>query len=138
MDEKKLAELMKDEAFVEKMLGAATEEEVKTLFRSRGMELTTGDIDVIAKAVANAAQMKEPISEKDLGSVSGGSNGGYAALGAAGGVGASALVAGAVYGAYRLYRKGVEDGKREISEYWNTFKNYTNNNNNTNNNNRSH
>lgn len=128
MDEKKLAQLMKDETFVEKMLGATTEEEVKALFRTHGMELTNGDLNTIAGAIANAAQIKEPISEKDLESIAGGKiDGASAAVGAAGGVGISALIVASIYGAYKLYKKGVADGKKEMSEYWEKFKGFGNN-----------
>lgn len=114
MDEKKLAELMKDKAFMEKVLEATTEEEVKKLFSERGIELAEGDIDFLAKAIAKASTNEGQLSEKDLESIAGGSGADFAK---GMGVGAAIVAIPAAVGAAYAFKKGVD--------YANSWWNYT-------------
>ena len=106
MDNKKLAELMQDKAFMEKVLEATTEEEVKKLFSQRGIELTDGDIEFLAKAIAKAAKNEGQLSEKDLENISGGGN--ASAVEAGVGIGAGLMLIPEAVGAAYAFKKGQD------------------------------
>ncbi len=123
MDEKKLVELMKDDIFVEKMLEATTEEEVKALFKDKGMELNDGDIEFLAKAIAKAAEKDGRLSEEDLKGIAGGVDASGVAVGASIGVGVASIAA--VVGSIYSYLKGKKDAKKDAEEWGNIIKGRT-------------
>ena len=118
MDNKKLAELMQDKAFMEKVLEATTEEEVKKLFSDRGIELTSDDINFLAKAIAKASTNEGKLSEKDLESIAGGKIENYSDFGTGVSVGAAIVAVPAVIGAAYAFKKGVDYAK----SWWNYSK----------------
>jgi len=106
MDNEKISELFQDTTFIEKVLEAATEEEVKEMFLKKGVELKEGEIDLLAKEIEKNAFESGILSEQELTDVSGGiSNLGAVGIGAGGAiVGAAAMVPVAGW----AFKKGVD------------------------------
>ena len=107
MDNKKLAELLQDKPFMEKVLEATTEEEVKKLFSEHGMEISAGDINVLAKAIAQAAKNDGKLSEKNLESIAGGIES-YSDLAAGVSIGLGVAAVPAFLGAAWAFKKGQD------------------------------
>ncbi len=120
MDNKKLAELMKDETFVAKIMQAANKEEVKSFFKERGMELTEEDVTNLSKMIAQAVQKSENLSKEELENISGGNSRGGITISdsdlVAGGIGAAGATA-VIMAAVGLYKLGYIMGS-EIG-WWN-------------------
>lgn len=106
MDNEKISELFQDTTFMEKILEAATEEEVKEIFLKKGVELKEGEIDLLAKEIEKKAFESGILSEQELTDVSGGvSNLEVAGIGAGGAIiGAAAMVPVAGW----AFKKGVD------------------------------
>lgn len=117
MDNKKLVELMQDKAFMEKVLEATTETEVKKLFSERGIELGKGDIEFLAKAIAQSAKNEGKLSEKDLENIAGGVES-YSDLAAGVGIGVALAAVPASMGIAWAFKKG-QDYANSWWEYFN-------------------
>jgi hypothetical protein len=112
MDNKKLAELMRDEPFMKEILEATTVKEVKGLFKERGVEITDSDIEFLAKVIAQVDKNEGKISEEDLENISGGVEN-YSDLAAGLSIG---LGIGAIATAY-AFKKGQD----YALSWWKTF-----------------
>ncbi len=72
MDNQKLMDLLQNNAFMEKILSAASTEEVKSLFSEQGLNLTDENINALGQALEKAIANGGELSEDDLADVSGG------------------------------------------------------------------
>ena len=103
MENDKIFELLKDTHFMEKVLEAATEDEVKEIFAEKGVKLQEGDINLLAKEIGKNASKSGVIPDKELKNISGGvSTGGAIGIGAL--VGTAAMTPVCVF----AFKKGVD------------------------------
>ena len=68
----KLDELLKDEAFIEKLLNQENDTDVQALLAENGIELTLSDISAIKSGIEARLSGNEELSEDDLENVAGG------------------------------------------------------------------
>ena len=68
----KLDELLKDEAFIEKLLNQENDTDVQALLAENGIELTLSDISAIKSGIEARLSDNEELSEDDLENVAGG------------------------------------------------------------------
>lgn len=74
MDTKKVAELLKDEEFVEKIFTTATPKELKSLFEENGVNLKEEELKNLIDSIQTKMEESVSLSETDLQTISGGEN----------------------------------------------------------------
>lgn len=72
MDIKKVAELLKDEEFVEKIFTTATPKELKSLFEENGVVLKEDELKKLINSIQTKLEESISLSENDLKTISGG------------------------------------------------------------------
>ena len=82
MDKSVIDRLAQDEAFLEKILGLDTPEEVQIAFKEKGVELTLEEIEIFAQIVKLAVENDGVLSDEVLERISGGVEGAEIAEGA--------------------------------------------------------
>lgn len=88
MNEELLKEVLSDPAFATSLLEMENAEDVQAALKTKGVELSLADIDVIRQALVNAPEEGE-LNENELENVAGGSLTVMAALGIASLIGAA-------------------------------------------------
>ena len=74
MDIKKVAELLKDEEFVEKIFATATSKELQSLFEENGVILEEEELKSLIKILQTKLEESVSLSETDLKTISGGTD----------------------------------------------------------------
>lgn len=74
MDVKKVAELLKDEEFVEKIFTTATQGELQALFEENGVFLKEQELKGLINSIQAKLEESVSLSEADLKIISGGSD----------------------------------------------------------------
>lgn len=74
MDIKKIAELLKDEEFVEKIFTTATPKELQSLFEENGVILTEDELKKLINSIQTKLEESVSLSESDLKTISGGAD----------------------------------------------------------------
>lgn len=74
MDIKKVAELLKDEEFVEKIFTTATSKEIQSLFEENGVILEEEELKSLIKILQTKLEESVSLSETDLKTISGGTD----------------------------------------------------------------
>lgn len=72
MDIKKVAELLKDEEFVEKIFTTATPKELQSLFEENGVVLKEEELKNLINSIQTKLEESVSLSESDLKTISGG------------------------------------------------------------------
>ena len=110
MENQKLMDLLQDNVFMEKILSAASVEEVKSLFSEQGITLTDENVAALGQAIEKAIANGGELSEDDLAGVSGGINIDNKAAVA---IGSGLFAVGLAGGAYVMHK---------ASGWWRDFK----------------
>ena len=71
MDIKKVAELLKDEEFVEKIFTTATPKELQSLFEENGVILKEDELKKLINSIQTKLEESVSLSESDLKTISG-------------------------------------------------------------------
>ena len=74
MGKTKLQELMNDTDFMEKVIEANSEQEVKEMFKERGLDLNGEDMKLLSSKIKEAAQESGVMPDEELEGVAGGFN----------------------------------------------------------------
>lgn len=74
MDIKKVAELLKDEEFVEKIFTTATPKELQSLFEENGVILKEDELKKLINSIQTKLEESVSLSESDLKTISGGAD----------------------------------------------------------------
>ncbi len=74
MDIKKVAELLKDEEFVEKIFTTATSKELQSLFEENGVILEEEELKSLINILQTKLEESVSLSETDLKTISGGTD----------------------------------------------------------------
>lgn len=74
MDIKKVAELLKDEEFVEKIFTTATPKELQSLFEENGVILKEDELKKLINSIQTKLEESVSLSESDLKTISGGTD----------------------------------------------------------------
>lgn len=74
MDIKKVAELLKDEEFVEKIFTTATSKEIQSLFEENGVILEEEELKNLINILQTKLEESVSLSETDLKTISGGTD----------------------------------------------------------------
>ena len=74
MDIKKVAELLKDEEFVEKIFTTATSKELQSLFEENGVILKEEELKSLINILQTKLEESVSLSETDLKTISGGTD----------------------------------------------------------------
>lgn len=72
MDEKKLSEILKDEDFIEEVFTTATSQEIKEIFRKKGVELSDKETEKIIEIFEQNIENASVLPNERLQNISGG------------------------------------------------------------------
>lgn len=72
MDEKKLSNILKDEDFIEEIFTTATPQEVKELFREKGLDLSDKETEQVIEIFEKNIEEIEDLPAEQLKNISGG------------------------------------------------------------------
>lgn len=124
MDKSKFTELMKNESFTKKLFETNNSEELRNLFSENGIKLNDKDLKEVTDAISHVIKRLDTVKDSDLKGIIGGTlDGKSVAIGAGATAGIFALIVAELFAAYKLYRKGVEDGKDQAKEWLNVRNN---------------